>query len=310
MPVQEVDPRTAPDETLLAVHAIEAACASEVAPGEPLRSAEDAIGFYRHSPAGLNRAVWLGEGGYASLAVHGPSATFLDLLVAPGSRRRGVGIALANAVLERCRELGVAQLHADTFTPEGVAFARRFGAVEGERLVNSLLDLRTADLPEVEPPAGWRLVTWLDHVPEEHLAAYADARVAMDDAPAPEGMEFPVWDAEKIRASEASLRARGREMRLTVAMRDDGEIGSFTELRLSRGSTSGFTDDTGTVAAHRRLGLARVVKLESLRRLRADHPEVEVVTTSNDETNEPMLRVNRSVGFRPTSVVTQMVLRL
>ncbi len=310
MRVEEIDASTAPDETLLAVYEVEAACAPELAPGMPHRSAAEAVGFYRHAPAGLSRSIWLARGGFASLAVHGPSAAFLDLLVAPGSRRRGVGSALANAALERCRELGVVQLHADTPTPEGAAFARVFGAVEGERVVESVLDLRAADLPEPETPAGWRLVTWLDHVPDEHLGAYVLARAAMDDAPAPEGMEIPARDAGHVRASEASLRAREREMRLTVAMRDDGRIGSFTELRLSRGSTSGFTDDTGTVAEHRRLGLARAVKLESLRLLRADHPEVAVVTTSNDETNEPMLRVNRGLGFRPASVVTQMVLRL
>ena len=77
-------------------------------------------------------------------------------------------------------------------------------------------------------------------------------------------------------------------MRVTVALRDDGEIGAFTELRVSSGSTLGFTDDTGTVAAHRGQGLARAVKLESLRRLRDDHPEIEVVSTSNAEENAAM----------------------
>jgi RimJ/RimL family protein N-acetyltransferase len=132
----------------------------------------------------------------------------------------------------------------------------------------------------------------------------------MDDAPAPEGMDFPTWTAEMVRASEESLALREREMRLTVALAEDGEIGAFTELRLSRGSTLGFTDDTGTVAAHRRQGLARAVKVESLRRLRDDHPEVEVVLTSNAEENAPMRHLNESIGFRPTLVETMAVLVL
>ena len=90
----------------------------------------------------------------------------------------------------------------------------------------------------------------------------------------------------------------------------DGEIGSFTELRVSRGSTLGFTDDTGTVAARRGRGLARAVKVESLRRLRADHPEVDVVSTSNAEENVAMRRLNESIGFRATVVVTGAVVRL
>jgi RimJ/RimL family protein N-acetyltransferase len=123
-------------------------------------------------------------------------------------------------------------------------------------------------------------------------------------------MDFPTWDAAKIRASEESLVRRGREMRLTVAMDDAGEIGAFTELRHSLGSVLGFTDDTGTVAAHRGKGLARAVKLESLRRLRDDHPDIEVVTTRNAEENAVMRGINESVGFRPTVVETTAAIAL
>jgi hypothetical protein len=93
-------------------------------------------------------------------------------------------------------------------------------------------------------------------------------------------------------------------------MSADGEVVSFTELRVSRGSTLGFTDDTGTVAAHRGRGLARAVKVESLRRLRADHPELDVVTTSNAEENAVMRHLNESIGFRPTVVETLAVIDL
>jgi hypothetical protein len=130
----------------------------------------------------------------------------------------------------------------------------------------------------------------------------------MDDAPQPEGMDVPSWTAETVRASEESLAQRHREMRLTVAMDERSSIGAFTELRVSGGSTLGFTDDTGTVAAERRKGLARAVKVESLRRLRADHPEIEVVSTSNAEENTAMRHLNETIGFRPTAVVTSAVL--
>ncbi len=71
----------------------------------------------------------------------------------------------------------------------------------------------------------------------------------------------------------------------------------------------GFTDDTGTVA-RRGLGLARAVKLESRYRLRTDHPEIRVVSTSNAEENSAMRRLNESLGFRATVVVTSAVLKL
>jgi RimJ/RimL family protein N-acetyltransferase len=99
-------------------------------------------------------------------------------------------------------------------------------------------------------------------------------------------------------------------MRLSIAIDESGEIGAFTELRLSSGSNVAFTDDTGTVATHRGKGLARAAKLESLRRLRADHPEVEWVTTMNAEENAAMRHINESVGFRAVATLTTATLTL
>lgn len=308
MHVEEVDARTAPDLVLDRFVAIEHACGPETNPGEPLRLAAEAAAFYRHQPTTHTSCLWLCGGGSALLSVHGPTAAFLRLLVAPAERRRGIGSALLAAVVARCRELDVHALHSSHTRPAGAAFAARHQFVDGQRVVRALLDLRAMTVSEPSAPEGWKLVTWLGRVPDEQLAAYVVARSAMDDAPAPEEMDFPTGTAEKVRASEESLALREREMRLTVAMRSSGEIGAFTELRVSRGSTLGFTDDTGTVAARRGLGLARAVKLESLRLLRRDHPELEVVVTSNAEENVVMRHINTSIGFRPTVTETTTTL--
>lgn len=308
--VQEVDARAAPDEVLARFHALEAVCHDELETGEPLRGAEEAIAFYRHQPTTHTSGHWLADGGGGSLYVHGPSAAFLHLLIEPERRRQGIGTALLDRVVERCRELGVEALRGHYTTAAGTAFAASVGAVDEQRVVRSLLDLHGAELPEPRLPEGFRLVTWLRRVPDEHLGAYVRARAAMDDAPSPEGMDFPTWTAEKVRASEESLAQREREMRLTAAVDEQGGIGAFTELRVSRSSTLGFTDDTGTVAARRGLGLARAVKLESLRRLRADHPDFDVVSTSNAEENAVMRHLNESIGFRTTAIVTSAVLYL
>jgi GNAT superfamily N-acetyltransferase len=306
MEIEEVDARTAPDDLLARLYALELACHDELEPGVPPRSAEEVVAFYRNQPETHTSCHWLAEGGggAASLYVHGPTASFLRLLVHPERRRLGIGTALLESVLERSRELAVEVLHTHHSTPAGAAFVARHGFVDTQRIVGSILDLRNVDLPEPRLPDGFRLVTWFGRVPDEQLGAYVRARAAMDDAPDPEGMDYPTSTAETVRASEESLARREREMRLTVAIAQDGEVGAFTELRVSRGSTLGFTDDTGTVAAHRGKGLARAVKLESLRRLRDDHPEVGVVTTQNAEENAVMLGLNESIGFRRSSLVT------
>jgi GNAT superfamily N-acetyltransferase len=310
MHIEEVDARSAEDDVLARFHALEAACHEELHPGEPVRSVEEAVASRRHLPATHTSCHWLADGGMAAVHVHGPTATFLELLVDPSRRRRGIGRALLERVVGRCRDLRVEAIRGAHSTVAGAGFAAFVGAVDEQSIVRSLLDLRSAELPEARPPEGFQLVSWLGRVPDEHLPAFVRVRAAMDDAPAPEGLDYPTWTAEKIRASEDSLARRDREMRLTVAMAADGGIGAFTELRVSRGSTLGFTDDTGTVAAERGRGLARAVKVESLRRLRADHPEVEVVTTSNAEENAVMRHLNESIGFRPSVVETLARLEL
>jgi GNAT superfamily N-acetyltransferase len=310
MDIREVDARTAPDETLRRIAEIQRACSREDEPGLPAPIVEDLIGFHRHRPESATGGHWLADGGFAALFVHGPRATFLQLCVHPERRRRGIGSALLAAALDRAPQLGVEALYADHSTPAGEAFAARHGFAAGQRVVRSLLDLRAVELQEPEPPNGFRLATWLGRVPEEHLAAYVRGRASMDDAPDPEGMEFPTTTAEKVRAWEEALARRQRETRVTAALDADGEVGSFTELRLSRGSTVGTTEDTGTAAAQRGKGLARAVKLESLRRLRDDHPEVEHVSTQNAEENAVMLHLNESLGFRRAVVMTTAVLDL
>jgi GNAT superfamily N-acetyltransferase len=306
--VEEVDARAASDDVLGRFHAIEVACHHELRPGEPVRARDEAIAFYRYQRTTHTSCHWLADGGAASLYVHGPRAAFLHLLVEPRRRRRGTGGLLLAQVVRRARELDVEALHGSYTSAAGAAFAARFGAVAEARVVQSVLDLQAAELPESQPSEGFCLFTWLGCVPDAYLAGYVEARAAMDDAPQPEGMDVPSWTAETVRASEESLAQRHREMRLTVAMDERGSIGAFTELRVSGGSTLGFTDDTGTVAAERRKGLARAVKVESLRRLRADHPEIEVVSTSNAEENTAMRHLNETIGFRPTAVVTSAVL--
>jgi GNAT superfamily N-acetyltransferase len=309
--VREVDGRTCPDADLLAIHAIERACLPELIPGEPSRSAEEAIAFYRHPPSSMTRHTWLSDhDGVANLVVYGPAAVFGEVLVAPAQRRSGIGTALLDALVHRARELGLEHVHGHHATPAGAAFAARAGAVDGQRDVRSLLRLAEARLPEPEVPAGWSLLTWTRRAPDELVESYARARPALDDAPTPDGMEFPVETAETIRDVEAALAKRGREGRVTVAVDPTGEVGAFTEVRLTPCAPLAFTEDTATVAAHRGLGLATAVKRESLRRLRADHPEVEVVTTMNAEENRAMRSVNERVGFTVAAILTSATITL
>ena len=202
------------------------------------------------------------------------------------------------------RRLGCRELAGHHATPAGAAFAAAAGASDTRTDVRSLLDLPGAalDAPAVD---GYRLLSWIGAAPERLLAGYAVARNAINDAPASNELEQHVWTEETVRDEEAMLEQRGRQLRITVALDPGENVAAFTELRISpEPGAVASTEDTATVAAHRGRGLAGWVKAESLRRLRADRPDVRLVTTTNAAGNEPILALNRRLGFERVAVAT------
>jgi mycothiol synthase len=309
--IREVDASTAPDEELLEFYALEEACAP---PGEPYRPPQLSLARYRHSTADIRRHFFAeGDGrllGASVLEVRGPSFAYVDLLVFPEQRRRGIGTALLEQLRAAAREAGASSVFGHHWSEDGAAFASHAGAREDQRDVRAILDLRRAELPEPVVPAGWRLLTWIAAAPDELIDSYARARNAMDDAPTPGGVVFPTETAEDVRATEATAAKRGREVRVTVALDERNEVAAFTDLRATPGEPAASTDDTAVAAWARGQGLGRAVKLESLRRLREDRPEVETVTTMNAELNAAMRHINTRVGFVPISTLTTAVLSL
>ena len=312
MSIRELDAARSADDELLALHALEEACAP---PGEPFRPAELSLAFYRHWPAGDVRRRWLvdaegGPAGAAALMMHGPAFVYVEILVHPEQRRRGTGSALLEKLCDAAREHGAHSFFGHHWSAAGAAFAAHVGARDDQRDVRALLDLRSADLPDPVVPPGWRLFSWVGAAPEELVESFARARDAMNDAPAPDGVQSWTTTVDDIRRIEEASALRGREVRVTVALDERDEIAAFTDLRATPGSTAAATDDTAVVAAARGLGLARAVKVESLRRLRAERPEVETVSTMNAEHNAAMRHINTSIGFVPTSTLTTAVLTL
>jgi mycothiol synthase len=311
MRIREVDASTAPDEELLELHALEETCAP---PGEPFRPPQLSLARYRHSTADIRRHFFAeAEGrllGAGALEVRGPSFAYVDLLVFPEQRRRGIGTALLEQLRAAAREAGAISVFGHHWSEDGAAFASYVGAREDQRDVRAILDLRRAELPQPVVPPGWRLLTWIAAAPDELIESYARARNAMDDAPTPGGVVFPAETAEEVRATEVTAAKRGREVRVTVALDERNEVAAFTDVRATPGEPAASTDDTAVVAWARGQGMGRAVKLESLLRLRADHPEVETVTTMNAELNAAMRHINTRLGFVPTATLTTAVLTL
>jgi GNAT superfamily N-acetyltransferase len=267
----------------------------------PYRTADETAAYFRYPPPYERRPLWVAGDieGFAGLFItEGSDSAWLQLAVAAASRRRGLGRALFETAVAEARTSGCTALAGRHASPAGAAFAHALGATETRADVTSVLDLGSARL-EVEPVAGYELLSWGDPVPDDLVESYAAARNAINDAPAANEGEQYLWTVDTVRGQEATLAERGREYRVTVAVDRSGEVAAFTELRLSPEMAS--VEDTATVAAHRGRGLAMWVKAESLRRLRAERPGVRLVTTTNAADNAPILAANRRLGFEPVA---------
>jgi GNAT superfamily N-acetyltransferase len=229
--------------------------------------------------------------------------------VLPKHRRQGIGTALLAAVRAAAREHGIAAFYGHHATPAGAAFAAHVGARDDQRDVRSMLALGGARLPAPVVAEGFELRSWLGSAPAELVASYARAREAMSDAPVPDGQVATTSTVEEVRDLEQTAARRGREVRVTTALNAAGDVVAFTDLRVSAPPEfDAATDDTGTVRAWRGRGLALAVKLESLRRLRDDRPDVQSVWTVNAEDNAAMRHINERIGFVPTVTLTSTVL--
>ena len=213
---------------------------------------------------------------------------FLGVDVQEASRRRGIGTALLERALEHAAEIGArSQLTMFYENEAGVRFAHSNGFTEVRAERESLLDpRRVAETPQ--PDVELRRVADVDprlvHAVDEAATRDVPATAQIDAIPYDEWvghvLEHPLF------TSEGSF----------VAM-VEGVAAAVSLLLVEPESGRGVSMFTGTLREHRGRGLARAVKLASIR-WAADHG-VTLLTTTNDERNAPMLALNRRLGYQP-----------
>ncbi len=106
----------------------------------------------------------------------------------------------------------------------------------------------------------------------------------------------PIHPDSEAEVRKDLTRVDIRPDRVWLAWAADDLVGlSYLTFPPVRGHV--WTDFTATARSHRGRGIARAVKMETL--VQAADLGVAVVRTDNDEQNEPMLHINRSLGYRP-----------
>jgi GNAT superfamily N-acetyltransferase len=242
------------------------------------------------------------------------------LAVHPDHWRRGIGSLLLQRVEALALEHGRGRIVDHTSSPHesgdpAASFARAHGYASTQEGLRS--DLALPLRPEVAHRVGtlasdpaYQIETgWDDDLPREWLEDRAVlARRMSTDAPAGTlELDEEEWDAARVQRTWDRARAMGRHQGEAVARHlATGRLVGFTGLAVSRSAPElAYQQDTLVLREHRGHGLGLALKLANLARLRAALPGVSSVRTWNARSNEPMLRVNRALGFVVTGYFTE-----
>jgi len=235
-------------------------------------------------PAGLARTS-------SSSQSQARGAVYAFVAVAEELRGRGIGSALYRAVSAWAESVGVDALVSRLVETEerGLAWAHRRGFEEIERDAPRVLDLRSAPMPSVEPPPGVELTTLAEH-PELLRGLYELALEAEPDAPGQEHIVFPPFE-EWVEGEEAYWLRHPEAIFLATTPTE--VVGSATLAPRSGGvALHGLT---GVRRAWRGRGVARALKSAQI--AWAKDAGYSFLETTNEVRNEPMQRLNASLGY-------------
>jgi GNAT superfamily N-acetyltransferase len=223
---------------------------------------------------------------YGFLGLFGDdSVAVCGVAVTAAHRRRGIGAALLDAVDERFRRNLLARFEE---SEAGTAFAAAHGFHQVRAETESSLDLQTC-LERPDASLDIRPISAID----PHDAHLVDLE-ATHDMPSTEKVDdlsYEDW-------AELVLRYPLFAADGSFVLYADGEAAAISLLvaDFETGRTRNWF--TGTRRAFRGRGLGRAVKIASIAWARGQG--LREMSTENDETNAPMLAINRALGFRPS----------
>jgi GNAT superfamily N-acetyltransferase len=244
------------------------------------------------------RVVGVGTVGRIYMYAPDFDAFWATIHVDADARRAGVGGALLEHARAAARAAGKTHLHIPTNDahPDGGDFLTHRGFTEYERSKSVRLELAGLTPPDAATLDGIALTT-LDAHPELVEGVHAVALAAFPDIP---GGDLPmdVGDLAEFRARDvdrSDIPAGGFIVALDAA---DGSVVGYAALSMLPGSTTAaWHDMTAVRRAYRGRGIARAMKLATIRW--AIHNGLETLHGSNDVDNAPMRGLNGELGYRP-----------
>ena len=216
-----------------------------------------------------------------------PGASWATVKVTSPRRRRGIGSALHDALLDHLREVGAKEV---TTLARRTEEAERWATARGWRrlLTGPLIALDPRTVPEPSPPPGFECLSMSAFDRPEPI--FELTRVAIVDEPGPVPADdlryedwLGDWEDPNLDRDASTVVVHGE---LPVAF-------AYVKIAGTRAQHVG----TATLPEYRGRGLATAAKRHALRAAAAKG--VTRITTSNAEENAAMRAINRKLGFEP-----------
>jgi len=222
------------------------------------------------------------------------TVAFGGVVVHPDHRRRGHGSDLWDALFRHLERAGARRIVAFGQSDAGSeAFAKARGFVHEGTHTTLALDPRTLP-PVTKPPAGVAILP-LSHFENEPERLFDADRESAQDEPGPgdpSGMTLEVWRRLTWNHPDCD-----RDVGTAAVV--DGEVVGVSFLYTDRATGRGSNAGTGVMREYRGRGLGLLMKHRSL--VTAAEVGITRVVTQNDDTNTPMLAINRRLGYEPCS---------
>jgi len=223
-------------------------------------------------------------------------------------RRNGVATRLLPLVHDVVKKRGRRSIVGSTLNEAGRALVRRIGGKEALEMQDNRLSLDSVDWNMVnswveEGPKrspGTRIV-FFNSIPDEILEQYCDVYTEVaNQAPRDElrvGDQVVTPESWKTRMEKYA--EGGMKYLAALTIERNGDISGLTDVAWVPSVPPILWQSlTGVQERYRGRGLGKWLKGAALLRARSEFPTVTTVVTQNATSNEPMLDINRRLGFK------------
>jgi mycothiol synthase len=233
-----------------------------------------------------------------------------DAYVRREHRRKGVGSRWLSVLAQQMDEHECTVAGMTAINDEADAFLEWIGAKVKLRELESRVDLSEVDWALME---RWvregqerspqtRLEIYDGGLPEQTLEDFALQRSTMLNTIPVDDLDIGkiVVTPERIREWQGKAKLMGIVEHNVLTREPDGTVSGMTDVEWAPFSRSLIRQQfTGVLPSARGRGIGKWIKAAMVLHIRKLYPDAKSISTENANSNAPMLKINRAMGFKP-----------